>query len=80
MARPKEFERETALQEAIKVFSEHGYEGTSTEALLEIMGSVARVCTTHSATNCGCIWKRFNATRRTASAISFASSMQRLPQ
>jgi AcrR family transcriptional regulator len=38
MARPKEFERETALQEAIKVFSEHGYEGTSTEALLEIMG------------------------------------------
>jgi AcrR family transcriptional regulator len=38
MARPKEFERETALQESIRVLSEHGYEGTSTEALLEIMG------------------------------------------
>lgn len=38
MARPKEFERETALQEAIGVFSEHGYEGTSTDALLQIMG------------------------------------------
>jgi AcrR family transcriptional regulator len=38
VARPKEFERETALQEAIKVFSDHGYEGTSTDALLRIMG------------------------------------------
>ena len=38
MARPKEFERETALQEAIRVFSDHGYEGTSTDALLRIMG------------------------------------------
>jgi AcrR family transcriptional regulator len=38
MARPKEFERETALQEAIEVFSHHGYEGTSTDALLQAMG------------------------------------------
>jgi AcrR family transcriptional regulator len=38
MARPKEFERGTALQRAIGVFSEHGYEGTSTEALLDAMG------------------------------------------
>ena len=38
MARPKEFERETALQRAIAVFSQHGYEGTSTEALLRAMG------------------------------------------
>jgi AcrR family transcriptional regulator len=38
MARPKEFDRETALQEAIGVFSDHGYEGTSTDALLQIMG------------------------------------------
>ena len=38
MARPKEFERDTALQEAIRVFSDHGYEGTSTDALLRIMG------------------------------------------
>ena len=38
MARPKEFEPETALQEAIGFFSEHGYEGTSTDALLKTMG------------------------------------------
>jgi len=38
VARPKEFERDTALQEAIRVFSDHGYEGTSTDALLRIMG------------------------------------------
>ena len=38
MARPKEFDRETVLLEAIKVFSDHGYEGTSTDALLRAMG------------------------------------------
>ena len=38
MARPKEFVRETALQRAIEVFCEHGYEGTSTEVLLRAMG------------------------------------------
>jgi TetR/AcrR family transcriptional repressor of nem operon len=38
MARPKEFERETALQGAIEVFSHHGYEGTSTEVVLQAMG------------------------------------------
>lgn len=37
MARPKEFDRDTALQQAIGVFSDHGYEGTSTDALLEAM-------------------------------------------
>jgi TetR/AcrR family transcriptional repressor of nem operon len=38
MARPKEFERETALREAIGVFSDHGFEGTSTDTLLKAMG------------------------------------------
>lgn len=38
MARPKEFVRETALQKAIEVFCEHGYEGTSTDVLLRAMG------------------------------------------
>jgi AcrR family transcriptional regulator len=38
MARPKEFERDTALQQAIKVFADHGFEGTSTEALMQAMG------------------------------------------
>jgi TetR/AcrR family transcriptional repressor of nem operon len=38
MARPKEFDRDTALDCAIAVFCEHGYEGTSTDALLGKMG------------------------------------------
>jgi AcrR family transcriptional regulator len=38
MARPKEFSRETALQTAVAVFSDHGFEGTSTDALLSAMG------------------------------------------
>ena len=38
MARPKEFDREAVLGEAIKVFSSHGYAGASTEALLSAMG------------------------------------------
>jgi len=38
MARPREFESETALNKAIEAFSKHGYEGTSTDALLLAMG------------------------------------------
>ncbi len=38
MARPKEFDRDTVLSAAIGVFAEHGYEGTSTDALLRGMG------------------------------------------
>jgi AcrR family transcriptional regulator len=38
MARPKEFDRDTALLGAIGVFSEHGYDGTATEALVQAMG------------------------------------------
>jgi AcrR family transcriptional regulator len=38
MARPKEFEREAALENAVGIFSDHGYEGTSTEALISAMG------------------------------------------
>src|SRR6266436_309487 len=38
MARPKEFEREMALQGAIGVFSQHGYKGTSTDVLTQAMG------------------------------------------
>jgi AcrR family transcriptional regulator len=37
MARHKEFDRDTALTAAINVFSEHGYEGTSTDELLAAM-------------------------------------------
>jgi TetR/AcrR family transcriptional regulator, transcriptional repressor for nem operon len=40
VARPKEFDQVTALKAAITVFSDHGYEGTSTDALLEAM----RIC------------------------------------
>jgi AcrR family transcriptional regulator len=38
MARPKEFESDTALKQAIGVFSGQGYEGTSTDDLLRVMG------------------------------------------
>jgi AcrR family transcriptional regulator len=38
MARPREFDRDAALIAAISVFSKHGYEGTSTELLVQNMG------------------------------------------
>lgn len=38
MARIKEFDRDATLQRAIEVFSQHGYEGTSTQMLLDAMG------------------------------------------
>jgi TetR/AcrR family transcriptional regulator, transcriptional repressor for nem operon len=38
MARPKEFDRDTVLKRAVAVFADHGYEGTSTDALLRAMG------------------------------------------
>jgi AcrR family transcriptional regulator len=38
VARPQEFERDAVLEKAIAVFSEHGYEGTSTDVLLRAMG------------------------------------------
>ncbi|CAB3759065.1 HTH-type transcriptional repressor ComR [Paraburkholderia solisilvae] len=37
MARPREFDRDEALEQAIEAFSEHGYAGTSTEYLLKAM-------------------------------------------
>jgi TetR/AcrR family transcriptional regulator, transcriptional repressor for nem operon len=38
MPRPKEFDRETALREAIQVFCDGGFEGTSTDDFLRGMG------------------------------------------
>jgi TetR/AcrR family transcriptional regulator, transcriptional repressor for nem operon len=38
MARQREFDRDVALAEAIKVFASHGYEGASTDTLLTHMG------------------------------------------
>jgi TetR/AcrR family transcriptional repressor of nem operon len=38
VARPKEFDRETALRRAIPVFWENGFAGTSTDALVQAMG------------------------------------------
>ena len=38
MARPKEFERDAALEAAIAICCDHGFEGASTDALLDGMG------------------------------------------
>jgi TetR/AcrR family transcriptional repressor of nem operon len=38
MARPKGFEEENAVDAAIAVFREHGYEGTSAQMLVDAMG------------------------------------------
>lgn len=38
MSRPKEFDREIALKEAIRTFCDSGFEGTSTDDLLQRMG------------------------------------------
>ena len=38
MARNKEFDRDKALEAAIGVFREHGFEGTSTDMLVRAMG------------------------------------------
>jgi AcrR family transcriptional regulator len=38
MARPKEFDVDTAVEAAIAVFREHGFEGTSAQMLVEAMG------------------------------------------
>jgi TetR/AcrR family transcriptional repressor of nem operon len=38
MARPTEFDRDDALDKAIEVFADHGYEGSSTAELLARMG------------------------------------------
>jgi AcrR family transcriptional regulator len=38
MARPKEFDQDAALDQAVEVFASHGFEGSSTEMLLQAMG------------------------------------------
>ena len=38
MPRPKEFDEENALDAAIAVFREHGFEGSSTQMLVDAMG------------------------------------------
>jgi AcrR family transcriptional regulator len=37
MARPKEFDQEKALQQAVRIFSQQGYAATSTDELMRVM-------------------------------------------
>ena len=37
MARPKEFDKDTALHKAIRLFSQQGFAATSTDALMQVM-------------------------------------------
>jgi AcrR family transcriptional regulator len=37
MARPKEFDKDTALHKAIRLFSQQGFAGTSTDELMRVM-------------------------------------------
>jgi AcrR family transcriptional regulator len=37
MARPKEFDQDTALHKAIRLFSQHGFAATSTDELMRVM-------------------------------------------
>jgi hypothetical protein len=58
MARHEEFDRDTALTTAIDVFSEHGYEGTSTDELLTAMKISRQSMWDTSVTNPASISKR----------------------
>src|ERR1700720_4807906 len=58
MARPREFDTDAALDGAIAVFREHGFEGTSAQMLSMRWGSDDRASTPPSATSGSSIARR----------------------
>jgi AcrR family transcriptional regulator len=66
MARHKEFDRDLALGAAINVFSEHGYEGTSTDQLLTAMKISRQSMYDTFGDKRAPIWKPCSATTPTA--------------
>jgi len=66
MSRPKEFDRDQALQNAIGVFCEKGYAAASTDELMRAMKISGKACMTPLATSGGSTWRRSGATLPTA--------------
>jgi hypothetical protein len=62
MARPREFDTDAALDGAIGVFREHGFEGSSAQMLVDAMGSGGRASTPPSVTSGSSIARRCVAT------------------
>ena len=76
MARPREFDTDAALDDAIDVFREHGFEGSSAQMLVDAMGIGRQSLYAHSATSGSSIARRCDVTGW-ASARAFRCAAKR---